>query len=157
MESMTIRRAQETDLPALNRLLYQVHKVHSDLRPDLFREGAKKYTDEELRKVLADEHTPVFVAEQDGQILGHAFCVEKIPSSDSLMPCRTLFLDDLCVDEAARGKQVGRRLCAFVEDYARQRGFDRVTLHVWAGNDGALRLYESLGFSVEQYSMEKCL
>lgn len=38
-----IRFAEETDLDRINELLYQVHKVHSDLRPDLFKKGVKKY------------------------------------------------------------------------------------------------------------------
>ena len=43
-----IRKANKEDINALNELLYQVHKVHSDARPDLFRVGEKKYNDEEL-------------------------------------------------------------------------------------------------------------
>ena len=70
MTDVTIRRAVDADIPALDKLLYQVHKVHSDVRPDIFKAGAKKYTDEELKVLLADDHTPVFVAEHDGKMLG---------------------------------------------------------------------------------------
>ena len=63
MGELTIRRARDSDLPAINKLLYEVHKVHSDARPDLFKAGAKKYTDEELRAIIAEDRTPVFVAE----------------------------------------------------------------------------------------------
>ena len=64
MTDVTIRHAVDADIPALDQLLYQVHKVHSDVRPDIFKTGAKKYTDEELKAILANDHTPVFVAEQ---------------------------------------------------------------------------------------------
>ena len=60
---MIIRRAQEKDIPQLDKLLFQVNKVHSDGRPDLFKAGAKKYTDDELKKILEDDNTPVFAAD----------------------------------------------------------------------------------------------
>ena len=41
---VNIRRAEEKDIPQIEELLYQVHKVHSDKRPDLFIPGSKKYT-----------------------------------------------------------------------------------------------------------------
>ena len=56
-----IRKAVEKDIPGLNRLLEQVLKVHYDGRPDLWRAGAKKYTDGQLVEILHDESRPVFV------------------------------------------------------------------------------------------------
>lgn len=37
MNELRIRPAEAKDLPDLDRLLYQVHKIHSDARPDLFK------------------------------------------------------------------------------------------------------------------------
>lgn len=54
-----IRRAVDADIPALDRMLFQ---VHHEARPDLFKAGAKKYTDAQLKAILADDKTPVFVA-----------------------------------------------------------------------------------------------
>ena len=45
MEGLIICRAEEKDIPTINKLLYEVHKVHSDARPDIFKKGEKKYTD----------------------------------------------------------------------------------------------------------------
>ena len=77
MEEIKIRRAEERDIPDIDKLLYEVHKVHSDVRPDLFKSGAKKYNDEELKTIIADDMTPVFVAEKDGSVLGYVFCIHK--------------------------------------------------------------------------------
>ena len=55
MDRIIIRRAEKKDIPALGRLLFQVHKVHSDVRPDLFKAGEKKYTEEDLVEILSDE------------------------------------------------------------------------------------------------------
>lgn len=153
-----IRRAGAGDIPALDKLLYQVHKVHSEIRPDLFRQGTKKYTDEELASILSDDRTPVFVAQRDGAVLGYAFCVHQQHVNDNnLTDIKTLYIDDLCVDEAARGGHIGRALYEHVLDYARTAGCYNVTLNVWTGNDAALKFYESVGLGVQKIGMEKIL
>ena len=155
---MIIRRAVEADIPVIDKLLYQVHKIHSDIRPDLFNKGTKKYTDEELRSIIADELTPVFVAEKDGMVSGYAFCIhQQHINNNNLTDIRTLYIDDLCVDEASRGMHVGRALYDHVISYARENGYYNVTLNVWAGNDSAMRFYESVGLKVQKVGMEKIL
>ena len=158
MSDMIIRRAVESDIPVIDKLLYQVHKIHSDIRPDLFNKGTKKYTDEELKSIIADELTPVFVAEKDGMVSGYAFCIHQQHINDNnLTDIRTLYIDDLCVDEASRGMHVGRALYDHVISYARENGYYNVTLNVWAGNDSAMRFYESVGLKVQKVGMEKIL
>lgn len=158
MENLTIRRATAADIPVIDKLLYQVHKVHSDARPDLFRAGSKKYTDGELEAILADDSTPVFVAERAGTVLGYAFCVHKqLINDNNMTDIKTLYIDDLCVDETARGGHIGRALYEYVLDYARGCGCYNVTLNVWAGNDNAMKFYQSVGLSVQKVGMEKIL
>ena len=72
---MYIRKAEKKDIPQIETLLYQVAKVHSDGRPDLFQAGTKKYTSEELNELLEDYIRPIYVAEEEGKILGYAFCI----------------------------------------------------------------------------------
>ena len=68
---MEIRRAKEQDMDGINKLLLQVCLVHHNGRPDLFKYGAKKYTDEELRAIIRDDKRPIFTAVgEDGTILG---------------------------------------------------------------------------------------
>ena len=158
MRQWTIRRAEAGDIPQLDRLLCQVHRVHSGIRPDLFRAGAKKYTDSQLEAILADGSRPVFVAEEGGAVLGYAFCVHQQYVGDpSRTEVKTLYIDDLCVDQAARGRGVGRRLYQFVLDYAREQGCYNVTLNVWQGNEGAMAFYRAVGLGVQKIGMEKIL
>lgn len=158
MDKLVIRRAGEGDIPVLDKLLYQVHRIHSDARPDLFQPGAKKYTDDELREILADSRRPVFVAERDGAVLGYAFCVhQQHVGSHSMTDVKTLYIDDLCVDEAARGGHIGRSLYEYVLAYAKGQGCYNVTLNVWAGNPGALKFYEKLGLKPQKIGMEAIL
>ena len=73
--TMQIRLARQSDLEDINKLLYQVHKVHSDGRPDIFRSGNKKYTDEELAEIIDDKKRSIFVGVIDNHVAGHAYCM----------------------------------------------------------------------------------
>lgn len=158
MEEINIRSAELRDIPALGRLLYEVHKVHSDVRPDLFKAGTRKYTDGQLEEILQSGERPVFVAEQDGQVAAYAFCIPKQLVGDrSMTDVRTLYIDDLCVDEAARGKHIGTKLYDFVLDFAKRQGYYNVTLNVWADNKAAVKFYEKIGLRVQKIGMEKIL
>lgn len=153
-----IRRAGREDVPALARLLYQVHRVHSDLRPDLFEAGSRKYTDEQLLALLDDADRPIFVYERAGVVLGYAFCIHRrIPGGDGLRPVHTLYLDDLCVDAEMRGEHVGSALYQHVVAYARACGCHDLTLNVWEGNRGALAFYRRMGMQVQKTVMETLL
>lgn len=158
MENIKIRRANNGDISAVDRLLFQVHKVHSDVRPDLFKPGAKKYTDDELKAIFNNDKTPVFVAENDGNVLGYAFCIHKQFIDDNNMTdVKTLYIDDLCVDEAFRGHHIGETLYNYVIDFAKTNGYYNVTLNVWADNVKAVGFYEKIGLNIQKIGMEKIL
>ena len=149
-----IRKATEEDIPRLMELLHQVNRVHYELRPDLFKPQTTKYDEAELRQLLADESTPVFVYELMS-VLGYAFVrVEQTKDDRLLQDRRTLYIDDLCVDIAARGQHVGSQLFDFVRRWAEQQGCQSITLNVWAGNDAAFRFYQKAGMSIRKTCME---
>jgi len=156
---MNIRRARISDIPRLDDLLYQVHRVHSTGRPDIFRTGNKKYTDDELCAILADDTTPVFVATDDSDVVqGYAFCVyQQVKGDRSLMDRKTLYIDDLCVDEALRGQHIGQTLYRFVLEEAARQDCAAVTLNVWCLNEGAMKFYEKCGMTPLKIVMEQTL
>lgn len=156
---MNIRRATENDIKGVDRLLFQVQELHHTGRPDLFRASAKKYTDAELASLFQEEKTPVFVAaDEEGHILGYAFCI-LLQQTDShiLTNIRTLYIDDLCVDEACRGQHIGKALYQYVLSYAKEKGCYNVTLNVWACNESAIKFYEKCGLVPQKIGMEKIL
>lgn len=158
MENLNIRRATALDADTINRLLFQVLKVHSDARPDLFKAGTKKYTDSELLSIMADDSRPIFVAEKDGAVLGYAFCIhQQFMDNNNMTDIKTLYIDDLCVDESARGMHIGTALYEFVLKYAEDNGYYNVTLNVWADNINAVKFYEMLGLKVQKIGMEKII
>ena len=158
-EAYQIRRAEEHDIPGILNLLTQVNMVHHLIRPDLFNGPATKYTAEELKALFADESSPVFVCLDDsGNVLGHCFCIfQQHVEHNILTEVKTLYIDDLCVDENQRGNHVGKALYDYTVDFARASGCYNVTLNVWAGNDSALKFYQRQGLSVQKYGMEKIL
>jgi len=155
---MEIRRAKATDLEKMNDLLYQVAGVHHKGRPDLFKGGAKKYTDEELLALIGDDSRPIFVGLMDGKVVCHLYCViEETKNNHVLHDIKTLYIDDLCVDEGCRGQKVGQKMYAFIKDWARERGFYNVTLNVWSCNPAALGFYEKMGLVPQKIGMEEIL
>ena len=83
---MNIRRAVLTDMDGINKLLHQVLMVHHNGRPDIFKPHAKKYTDEELAEIIADDTTPIFVAvDEQEHVLGYAFCIFKQMIDDHIL------------------------------------------------------------------------
>lgn len=154
-----IRRGEERDLARINRLLGQVLAVHHNGRPDLFKSGAGKYTDLQLLAMLHDNARPIFVAEDEEQgVLGYAFCVIQRRQNDNILTdIKTLHIDDLCVEEASRGRHIGRLLYEYVLDYAKAQGCYNVTLNVWECNPGAKSFYEKCGLMPLKTVMEKIL
>lgn len=155
---VVIRRAEERDIPQIGALLYQVHRVHSDARPDLFKKGARKYDEKALKKILHDDGSPVFVYDAGERIAGYAFCVfRQFPPESSMTDVKSLYIDDLCVDEAFRGRHIGTELYRHVLAFAKESGCYNVTLNVWADNTSAVRFYESIGMRVQRIGMEQIL
>ena len=154
-----IRRARECDMKDINRLLVQVNMVHHQGRPDLFRAGKKKYTDEQLRELIHDDSRPIFVAVDDQErVLGYAFCIFQQHLDDNILTdIRTLYIDDLCVDETIRGQHIGKSLYEAVLAFARESGCYNVTLNVWTLNEGAMKFYEKCGLKPQKVGMETIL
>ena len=155
---LSVRRATGNDIPAILRLLVQVNMVHHNGRPDLFKGPTTKYTADELAAIIADDETPVFVCVDGGDaVLGHGFCVMQHAGGQLMEEHDTLYIDDICVEESARGLGVGRALYAHILDYARARGCYNVTLNVWTCNPGAMAFYEKLGMKPYRVGMEQIL
>jgi len=180
-----IRRAIKEDIQRIIELLHQVDMVHHVLRPDLFKPYTTKYDEQELEALLGDDDKPIFVFVDDGKpifdfdegqapaapsseaertsgsgstVLGYAFCqITEVRNHHLLEDVKTLYIDDICVDENARGKHVGKALYEYVRDYAKTIGCNNITLNVWEGNEPALHFYRNMGMQVQKTTMEVIL
>lgn len=154
---MLIRRAEITDIPDILRLLVQVCNIHQDIRPDIFKRDGVKYTESDLRELLTDESRPVWCAVEDERFLGYCFCQWKEYRHSSVSTDRKeLYIDDLCVDEAARGKGVATELFRYVTAVAKSEGANFITLNVWEGNS-ARNFYDKMGMTPRKTTLELSL
>lgn len=159
MKIMNIRRAIQKDKNKVNDLLSQVLEIHAHIRPDIFISGTTKYTDEELDEMFLDDSKPVYVAvDENDEVTGYAFCqIREQPFSNNMVPFKSMFIDDLCVDSSIRGAGIGKQLFEFVKSEAKRIGCYEVTLNVWQGNDSARSFYEKLGMKPKETQMEYIL
>ena len=155
---MVIRKAKLTDIDRLSELLYQVHNLHAEGRPDIFQKGKQKYSKEDLESVLTNSQTPVWVAEEKRKVVGYIFCIyEEVKDHTSLTDRKTLYIDDLCVDKEFRQTGIGKALYNYVKMIAKSKGCYDVTLNVWNLNPGAIAFYEKLGLKPMKTYMEEIL
>ena len=149
-----LRKACPRDIKRIIELLHQVNMVHHVIRPDLFKPYTTKYNEQELLAILDDDSKPIFVYD-DREVKGYAFCqLSEVKDNLLLQDSKTLYIDDICVDEQARGQHVGKALYEYVRDYAQSIGCHNITLNVWEGNGPALSFYKNMGMKVQKTTME---
>ncbi len=151
----TIRRAEKKDAGRVLELLVQIARLHHDGRPDIFRDTGSKYTIGEVEAIIADDMTPVFVAESEGYVTGYVFCAIKQKFDDSILTdAKMMYIDDLCVDERFRNRGIGKALFRYAIDYSKAIGCYNLTLNVWEFNKDARRFYESMGLVPQRTILE---
>ena len=118
--------------------------------------AARRKAHDDLERVLPDGlATPghaIYVLEQDGSTVGRLWLAERVMDNR-----RALFIYDIHVDPAWRGRGLGRAAMLLAEDEARTRGITRIELNVFGGNSVARRLYLSLGYVERAVLMAKDL
>ena len=149
-----IRRAETKDISRILCLLTHVCELHHNIRPDIFKPNQTKYAAEELKTIITNELSPVFVYD-DGEVLGYVFCqIQELKSHRIMVDRKILYIDDICVDEKERCQGIGSKLFSHVHDFAKQTGCQSIILNVWEGNDKAQWFYKHVGMKVLKTCME---
>ena len=143
-----IRQAIPEDIPAINNLLRQVLEVHANGRPDIFKHGTVKCSDEKLLTMLNSQTAPIFVSVDERETVnGYAFCqYRSIKDSAFVHDVKYCYIDDICVDKSVRGQSIGTLLYEHVKMQAKADGYNEIRLNVWSLNESAIRFYQKLGF-----------
>jgi ribosomal protein S18 acetylase RimI-like enzyme len=112
-----------------------------------------------LKDLLSDESRPILVCtDESDEVMGYCFCVFQQHKDDSVLTdIKTLYIDDLCVDEKLRGKHIGKELYEAALKLAKDSGCYNLTLNVWSCNPSAMRFYEAQGLVPQKTCMEKIL
>ncbi len=155
---MEIRLATEKDVERLQEMLYSVQNLHAQGRPDVFIKGTRKYSDLKVKEIISSPNSPVFVGEIDGVVMAYAFCeIIDNNGTDNLRSLKTLYIDDLCVEENYRSKGYGQKIYGFVREYAKSQKCYHLTLNVWHLNESAIMFYDKLGMKPLKTTMEEIL
>ena len=152
-----VREACISDYDAVSALERQVFHMHLSARPDMIKpEGP--FNKDYFETCLHDEAIKIFVFEENDKILGYCITRQWGYSRHHVFHDMTVLeISDMCVDEQARGKSIGRRLFACAEEYAQEIGAAKIELNVWSFNDNARRFYERLGMKERSRRMEMIL
>jgi ribosomal protein S18 acetylase RimI-like enzyme len=102
-------------------------------------------TERELAAIVTSRSTVLFVAYDDDAIVGSlTLALFRIPTG------MRAWIEDVVVDDAARGKGVGAMLNEAALDYARKTGAKTVDLTSRPSREAANRLYQRLGFMLRE-------
>ena len=118
----------------------------------LSREAAQAKVDHDIPSVLPDglatAHTRFWVIEDEGRRVGTIFL--GIRGGEA-------WLYDILIDEAERGRGLGRDAMLALDEEVRALGHNSIGLNVWGGNAVARALYRSLGYVERAVHMRKAL
>lgn len=133
MEIKEIKRFNSRAFNAVSRLL-----------PQLDTE-AGTITKVHFMKIIKSKGTHLFVAEQEGVIIGMMTIVMYY------VPSATRFwIEDVIVDESQRGKGLGKEFISFAIDYARFSGAKKIDLTSRPFRIAANQLYRKSGFDLRE-------
>lgn len=150
MASVMIREATRDDIAALVELYREFHEYHVCNVPDRLRVPERyddALTSEQIQRILSDDNAVLFVAEDDGLLIGLA---EMYLKHDESNPATIAYihgyLQSLMVTEAMRSQGVGTQLVEVAHRWAREHGATEMRLNTWEHAAGPQAFYEGLGY-----------
>jgi ribosomal protein S18 acetylase RimI-like enzyme len=167
---MKIRKATIQDAEKLAELYYEFYSAHEDMgkfwlphwaskeaknfKDALKNKNSRKYLLKESIESIKTKGNLLFIAEEDGEILGHvAFSILK---NISWFKVRKYgFIDEVCVFKKFRGKGVAKKLMDFAENYLKKEGIRYAILKTSLENKISQEAWENLGYKKELYIQVK--
>ena len=132
--NLTLRKAILKDKQKIENLFVAM------LQSIYKKEDAHAYESEYLNKFFEDNGSWICVAESDKEFVGY-LSIEQYPDY--------LYLDDFCIDEKHRNLGIGTELLKTAQAYAIDKNVPQIRLHVEQSNLGAIKLYQRLGYKIE--------
>jgi len=154
MPPIVIRDMLPHEADRVGQLHNQIHALHVNGRPDWFAPNYDHSADM-MRWFAEQPNSRVLVAVRDDTILGYAVMDYLIrEASPYSLPRRSVHVQEICVDEAAKRCGAGRALMEYIYEDARQRSYPRVELDVWAFNEDAYQFYHAIGMQDFRHYLE---
>jgi GNAT superfamily N-acetyltransferase len=136
---MIIRRAKKKDIDKLS-ILFDKYRIFYKQQPDIAR--AKSF----LKKRMKRKESVIFVAEERKELIGFT---QLFPIFSSVSMQRTWLLNDLFVNEKARGMGTASQLLNAAKEFGAETKSKWLLLQTAADNFTAQKVYEKNGWVKE--------
>ncbi len=143
---MIIRAATSQDAAAIGQLwvqLVEYHRQLDDRMPIAAPDGAERYA-YRVRDSLDDTHTRVFVADDDGQVMGYVMGVIVDLLPEMFAEERAGFLADIFVLPEYRDKGIGKALVNALKAWFRARDIYHFEWYVASKNRAGIAFWRSV-------------
>ncbi len=154
---MSIRLAQIDDKLEVAKIFVQENKYHYDLQPDVFNVLSEDeiLPDNWYEDILKSDTQHIYLLEENNSIAGLIMFTE-LHNLDTLFKHKlTIYINELIVYQAHRGKGYGKALIEYVDLYATKHHADHIRLDVWENNPRAISVYEKSGYKIRKHNMWK--
>ena len=153
-----IRPATSADIDEICQLGDEVNALHHDNAPSLFAAPGDPHRHAaHWLSTLDKTAAATFVAELDTAMVGFVTVLVVTESHSLLQPLRFARIGTVGVSASQRGQGTGKALMACAQTWAKAQGATEIRLTVAAFNEGAVRLYQELGYEVRTHQFFKAL
>lgn len=158
--SVVVRDAKlRSDKPALLRFIAGLNKFEAGFEHDRRLDGA--FPEEFLTELVGrakEKQGRIFIAEDRGKALGWAMCYVEQHETFVRPELRPFgYIAEMFVEEAARGRHVGRMLLKACEDHFRATPARSVVISALIANTRAVRAYTSAGYADYAVNLRKLI
>lgn len=148
----SIRKAKAQDYQQVEQIMQQVHVLHADWRPDVYKHCSVVLSKERFFEHIKNEE--IVVAEKEGAVIGVMIYLTRNISGGPLQERKVLFIDALAIEEKERGNGFGHQLLDYIVRLYKDLQYDGLELQVNAKNFPAIELYTKYGFTPKSINME---
>jgi len=153
---MQFREAKKEDLSQVVEIMEQIQRLHEECRPEVFKSKTRNQIEKEAIELIENEKEYVIVAVKDDRVYGILMCnLKEVKNHRNLKDSKSLWIDDLGVNEKYRKLGIGKELMKEAENLSKRLGCKTITLNCWSFNETALRFYEKQGMKNQRIIMEK--
>ena len=148
-----IELANDKDRAAVNHLARQIHQLHINWRPDIYRMPYELFPEERFAELIAKRE--LYVAKVGGTVVGYAMVTIRNHDLPELMKRKVFCIQQFCVDEEFRNHGIGTQMMEELRVLARAFGCTDLQLNVYPENDAAVSFYQKCGFMIQNINMQR--
>ena len=108
---MKIRKLREIDYDTVSQFMAELHKLHAESRPDMYRqveEIGTVYTKEEFYSMLQNDEMITLGADtEEGELMGICIATIRETKHPIMVPKKTVYIEDIYVSQQYRKQGVG--------------------------------------------------